>query len=264
MNCTVLQRRLLELEQPDRPPPEVRAHLAACAVCRRWQRRLVHIEQRVPLITVPPSGRKSAVLRRVLAEPAAAPKAAPHAEHPRFRPFAPAVQPRDRQKLRIAAITTLAAVLAVFALGLYSAKESSPPSPKANYSESLTARLVQHDLKLAAATKPSEKVKVLAALAEDLHRETCALAKAGSADDLKALAGFYQRVVGQGALVKQANKLSPGERPEILTHIVSQLQSTATDADALAGDVPAAAEPLRTIASAARDVEGQLRQLTGG
>src|SRR5262249_38706865 len=109
MNCTVLQRRLLELEQPDRPPPEVRAHLAAFPVCRRGRRRLVQIDQRVPLTPVPPSGRKSAVLRCVLAEPAAAAKESTPVERPKLRPFLHGAPPRDRAPKKIALATALAA-----------------------------------------------------------------------------------------------------------------------------------------------------------
>jgi len=41
MNCTILQRRLMSLENPRRPPPELQAHLTQCAGCRDWLRRLV-------------------------------------------------------------------------------------------------------------------------------------------------------------------------------------------------------------------------------
>jgi hypothetical protein len=261
MNCSVLQRRLLELEKPDRPPPEVRAHLAACAGCRRWQRRLLLIEQRVPLIPVPPSSAKSAVMRRVLAEPAPAAKEPSRAEPPKFRPFSPTAAPGYRGPQKIALATALAAGLVLFAIGFWSLQPPKEP-PKQHFSDSLTARLVQHDLKLAAATKPQEKVKVLAALAEDLHGETRALAKVARPEDLRALAGLYEKV-GQG-LVTQAENLSFGERSQVLDRIMQQLADTADDAQELAKTVsPAAATHLLAIASAAQKTEGQLHKLTG-
>jgi hypothetical protein len=263
MNCSVLQRRLLELEQPDRPPPEVRAHLAACAVCRRWQRRLVQIEQRVPLIPVPTSSAKSALMRRVLAEPAAAAKEPNSANGQKLRPFIHGGQPRHRAPQKIALATALAAGLLLFAVGFGALQQSQKEPARPPFSQSLTARLVQHDLKLAAATKPSERVKVLANLAEELHTESNALARTASADDLKALSQLYKRVVGEG-LVNQATKVSPGERLQVLDPIIHQLEDTANDALELAKTVsPAAATELQDIAKAADAAKGQLRNLTG-
>jgi hypothetical protein len=263
MNCTVLQRRLLELEQPDRPPPEVRAHLAACAVCRRWQRRLVQIEQRVPLIPVPPSGAKSAVIRRVLAEPAAAAKGPSRAEPPKFRPFAPGIEPRSRRQLQIAGITTLAACLALFAFGLWGANQGQRVPPTSSFSNNLPSRLAQHQRNLDAATKPSEKMKVLGDFAEELHTDTRTLAAGkSSVNDLKTLSRVYKGVVGEG-FYRQAQEVSPGERDQVLGPIISELEKTAADALDLAKTTsPEAATHLRDIARAANDARGQLRTLT--
>jgi hypothetical protein len=262
MSCSVLQRRLLELETPDRPPPEIRAHLAACAACRRWQRRLLQIEQRVPLIPVPPSGAKSAVLRRVLAEPAAAAKEPSRAEPPKLRPFIGGAEPRSRRQLQIAAVTTLAACLAVFAFGLWwGANETQPAPSKSSYSKNLAIRLDQHARNLNAATKPSEKVKVLAAFAEELHTDSRALVTASSVNDLKTLSQVYKRVVGEG-LVKQAQEVSPGERAQILDPIIHQLEDAANDARELAKTTSeTAATPLLEMAQAADDARSQLRSL---
>src|SRR5262249_55714993 len=218
MNCTVLQRRLLELEQPDRPPPEVRAHLAACPVCRRWQRRLVQIEQRVLLIPVPPSGRKSAVLRCVLAEPAAAAKESTPVERPKLRPFVHGAPPRDRAPKKIALATALAAGLILFAVGLWALQHPQKEEATTPFSKELEARQKDHRRKLAAANKPSEKVKVVAEFIEELHTDSRNLARTASVNDLKALSRVYKGVVGD-RFVKQAQEVSPGERAQILNPI---------------------------------------------
>lgn len=53
MNCKVLQKQLLGLETPDRPPPEAAAHLACCPDCREWHGRLVHMERAVACLPLP-------------------------------------------------------------------------------------------------------------------------------------------------------------------------------------------------------------------
>src|SRR5207253_1093674 len=52
MNCEACQRRLLASEDPEAPAAEVRAHLAGCPACRRWQRQLLRLERHVPLLPV--------------------------------------------------------------------------------------------------------------------------------------------------------------------------------------------------------------------
>jgi hypothetical protein len=202
------------------------------------------------------------VLRRILAEPPATKETTPSGGQ-KFRPFLHGPQPRDRAPQKIALVTALAAGLLLFAIGYSALQHSEGKSPKSDFSQKLTARLVQHDLKLAAATKPSEKVKVLADLANELHTESHALASAASAEDLKTLSQLYKRVVGEG-LVKHAEKVSPGERVQVLDPIIRQLEDAANDAVELAGKTsPAAATQLLDIAQAANEARGQLRILTG-
>src|SRR5438094_7547159 len=66
MSCANVRRCLLQAEHPDRPPASVQQHLARCAACRKWQRRLVRLEQNVSCLPVPRSQVKADLLQQVL------------------------------------------------------------------------------------------------------------------------------------------------------------------------------------------------------
>jgi predicted anti-sigma-YlaC factor YlaD len=68
MNCAAVQRRLLQIERPERPPAALRHHLARCARCRHWQRRLLRLEANVPRLPVPPSGAPAKLLQEIRKE----------------------------------------------------------------------------------------------------------------------------------------------------------------------------------------------------
>src|SRR5262245_30350393 len=71
MTCETVQRHLLSLSSPARPPAELLPHLADCPVCSRIRQRLVEIEQQVAYVPVPPppSNGMSQVIHRVLTDP---------------------------------------------------------------------------------------------------------------------------------------------------------------------------------------------------
>jgi hypothetical protein len=72
MNCTVVQRRLLSITNPERVPSTLRAHLAYCGACREWHNELVLVERHIPLLPVPRSNGKTKLMRRLLQEDAMA------------------------------------------------------------------------------------------------------------------------------------------------------------------------------------------------
>src|SRR5919204_5713194 len=71
MTCESVQRRLLSLSSPTRPPDELLPHLADCPTCAQVQRRLVEVERQVATIPVPPppTGAIDRVIHRVLTDP---------------------------------------------------------------------------------------------------------------------------------------------------------------------------------------------------
>jgi hypothetical protein len=209
MNCDLLQRRLLSLERPERPPAEVQSHLAACPTCREWHRRLVRLEQDVRLLPVPVSTAGATFVARLRAGEMAPVEreetARPSASLPRSRG-----QRRERALRKLALATALAAGLALFALGWWAAQWPQRHDP--GRTSDLVAELVKHDIDLAGNTNPDTRLKVLATMANDLRGQAKPLASADYSEDLQLLAACYEEVVG--ALPDRARELpdpKPGE-----------------------------------------------------
>jgi hypothetical protein len=244
MNCELLQRRLLNLERPDRPPAEVLAHLAACPSCREWQRRLVRLEQRVALLPVPASTGKAEFLVRLRAGAWFAPVRQPNGAAIRG-------QRRDFALRKLALATSLAAGLVLFAV-FWWALQWSPSEQK--LPDDLLAQLVQHDMALARADNQTNRLKELAATAEDVHAQAGLLCRMKCADDLAELASWYRQVVEK--LPQQAQGVATGDSESIVQRL-SQAENESRKL--VAGAPPDCAAPLRDMASAAREAAGRLR-----
>jgi hypothetical protein len=201
MNCTIMQRRLLALEDPRRPPPELQAHLVRCPACRAWQRQVIEMEERVPLMPVPPTTAKARLIARVLAG-----TALPKQEKPVTRPTLPLrhlSRQRDRDYQKVALVAALAFGLIMYAVFVPLSRErpSEPASGTQPAHDPLLAKLLKHDLQLAhwpGDQPPPQRLRTLTDLAGDLEDETKALAEAGTDDDLEALARSYGQVLHDG------------------------------------------------------------------
>jgi hypothetical protein len=259
MNCQTLQHRLLELERPDRPPPELQDHLGECPACRAWQRQLFWMEQQVPFLPVPPTTAKANVLRQVLTgmvEPGSPPLA-----RLRRLPGELPGQRRARGVRKLAVAVSLAAGLVLVTLALWGLQGSKKgPPPKRPESDELVKKLLQHDMGLARAATPGERLERLADLADALQESTRALAPVGDAKDLDQLAVLYGRVVEEG-LITQAQALDEKERAAVVAKIVSRLDRAATADEQLPGG-PSATPPLQLIAQKARAVKERLQNLS--
>jgi hypothetical protein len=71
VNCNSVRKLLLQVETSDQLPASAQEHLAACAECRAWQRKLVRLEAAVPRLPVTQSTARVDFLCRFLAEGAA-------------------------------------------------------------------------------------------------------------------------------------------------------------------------------------------------
>jgi hypothetical protein len=248
MNCTILQRRLTALENPCRPPAELQAHLAQCAACRDWLRRLVELERRVPLLPVPASTAKDEFLARIRSG-----EAVPRREaRPAPRPVAGRVDPqrRDRVIRKVALATALAAGLLMY-FGIFAAlrmqQQTGSGGPAAP--DPLLANLLNRDLRLARAPGKPERFRELADLAEDLRGQAEPLAREQAVDDLKALAKWYRDVVHDGV-----EKLGPAASVKDRDEVAARLDRAGNTAEQLAGQVSVdCAPPLWDIAIAARN-----------
>jgi hypothetical protein len=250
MNCKAIRDLLLQAEQPDQPPGPVTAHLARCASCRQWQARLLEIERSVPRLPVPASRAKAKLLSKLEREPVAGP-----------------AQRRVLALLRSPAMgpAVLAASLLIFASWWMMQGSQAPTQamalPKKPAPDQFVADLMQRNLKLAQAKTRIERVEILADLADDLRKETDALAAAASIDDLTTLAQLYQQVVREG-VVERAQALNPQERRQVLDRLATRLDDARKEALQRAGTLPKeSAVVLHVIASAASDGHDQLMAL---
>jgi hypothetical protein len=258
MKCDFYQRRLLTMENPDNPPAEVVAHLARCAVCRDWQRRLLQLEANVPRLPVPPTGARETLLDRLLQK-------SPSPES-RTLPI-----PARRWNWRLIAAGAAAAVI-LTASGIFlgnalwqaidepekkplakTPKNDQPPPP-------LVARVVRCDVRLARASTATERVEALADLADQLQGESKALARASGVKELDRLARLYKKVVRQGVIAR-SRALPAGERVKVLKPIVARLARAEKAALDLARQTPKSATSLRLIAQTAHEGRNQLRGL---
>jgi len=302
MKCSAVHTWLLGCETPDRAPADVTAHLAGCRTCRAWQRRLIRLERGLKLLPVSASDAKTKFVhdfiggmpvgeeldsirewnaeedaREVLAstgneiasEPTlidgwklsavrAAIRAALEA------PSAKLHQVPAPARRRVAMV--LAAALLLFAFTFWSAGPNSPfsappPGPKPG-PDPFLARLVQHEVKLAAATEPKVKMQVLADMADDLQ-ETQNLAEAANIDSLERMAKLYKKVADR--MLKQAESVPPEERDLVLPAIADRLSQAYEKAHRLIDLAPTARqrEPLIEISSAADENKKKIHGLLG-
>jgi hypothetical protein len=273
MNCDLVQRRLLSSADPETVPADLRAHLAVCGCCRDWQQHLVQIDRNIPLLPVPRSRGRARLLQRFLPQAEQAENRQEREKQIVPSPVARSSPPplrlgpgRMSWTVRLAAATAalvLIALLGVFGLHYLNWPPQDPPPapaplPPAN---PLLAGLVQHDLRLATAATPRERIVILADLADEMLDPARALAVETAGGQLDALARLYERVIREGIL-KQARSLPVAERCEILAPITQQLARTASRMDRLLQKTSGTqSRPLESIAGTARDANRQLYSL---
>jgi hypothetical protein len=302
MKCSAVHSWLLGSERPDRPPGDLAAHLADCMQCRAWQRRLIRLEHGLKRLTTPSTDAKAQFVRNfvggmplvedldsirewnaeedartVLANSngeistestlidgwrlnglAAKLRAALEAPHAKLQTVpAPA-------RRRVA--TVMAAALLLFAVTFWSAGPHGPFTPSSPIAkpgpDPLLARLMQLEMKLAAATEPKTKMQVLADIADDL-RATQDLAETAKVEDLDKMAKLYEKVVSQ-SMINQAERVAEAEREEVFPAIADRLALAKDKARSMASTSTGSyREPLFKIAAAANQTEIKLRQLLG-
>jgi hypothetical protein len=267
MNCQAVQNKILAEPDPRRLPERIRQHVDGCAGCRAWAEQAARLEALVEELPAPaaPAGKKAALVGRltrgepIITRPAAAPAATRESRAVEFL------------RRNAAVIGGLAAAVLV-ALGAWALfpKNGPKPEPMAMPDDPFLRKMVERDVALARADTPARRLQVLGAMADDLAAQARGLARVASPDELRDLARWYDKVVGE-ALVKQAAKMHDGrtlqpseknERAETLAALARRLEETAAETDRLLGSVPPDSKPaLQKIATAARD--GQKRiQLT--
>jgi hypothetical protein len=275
VNCDSLHRRLLTLEHPDRPPDEVREHLAACPACRDWHQRLLQMERRAATLPVPPPRRKTAFLERLVKEGEEKKPAEPR---PGLLPF---LRPgplgsRERAMQKIAVSVAMAAALLLVALGIWAFQGGGPPPGNPGLEQidkrySLKHRLEQ-DPRWSEDKPAAQRLEVLSDLAEEVRSAAQAAARTGfapgrrvearatTATDLEKEVRLFKDIV-ERITATEALQVDPGERAQILKPLADRFAVAESQARQLAMEVPSAAAPLRELAAAAGEGNRQLRTL---
>jgi hypothetical protein len=272
MNCQIVQNKILALADPRLIPDPLREHIAGCSTCQGWAKQAARLEALLEQLPAPPApaDRKAALVDHLT-----------RGEPIITRSLAMPAQPRESRLLVfLRENSTLVGGLAaavLIAFGVWAIIPKGGPKPTMAQSmpdDPFLKKIVQRDVALAKADTPARRLQVLGGMADDLSTQAHNLARAASADELRDLANWYEKVVKE-AIVKQAETLrgatlTPAEataRGETLGTLSKQLGDTADETDKLLGAVPPQAKPaLQKIADSARDGQKKLlvtRELTG-
>ena len=268
MNCSAARNRLLDLPDPAAVPPPVAGHLAGCVACRAWHGLLVRVERAVADIPVPPA---SGVARQQLLDrfrsPAPAARPAPAAPS-RAAPNVVLVSAGSEVGERLARLWPFGLVAAALLVGALTwvilSGNGDQPGPVALPPDPMLARVLAASNRIEAAEAPADRLEGLADLAGEIHSQAEVLSKV-TPDQMDSLAGLYEKLVGDDALVRTARALSAQERRDTLPRFTKGLEDAEQAAIAAAAEAPPqSVGALKRIAGAARDSRTKLTLLQQG
>jgi hypothetical protein len=261
MNCQAIQNQILALPDPRELTPALREHVLGCAGCQTWARKAARLEALLKQLPVPaaPREKKETLIGELMqAEPVIQPMATPA-----MRPGLGLVAVRFLRR-NAAYVGGLAAAVLV-AVGLYALWPTRTSTPEMVQTQKypLLERIVARDVELARADTPSKRLEVLSGMADDLATDTRGMARLASGDELKQMAGWYEKVVKDG-MVPQAKNLPlhmpEAEKKKFLDALAAKLETDATEAEKLAREAPQDAQPaLKRMAETAREGGKSLR-----
>ena len=255
MKCNVVRQHLLASAKPARPPAVMADHLAQCAGCRAFQRRLVQLERLVPELPVPQSSAKADCLEAVLHSDAYARGEAPET------PW----RQRERALRKVAVTFAMAAGLLFFAFIWYTwqhqqnaNRSSVNPWAKVNKLE----EIVNSYDRGALAAAPRERFQRLAVVAQKLHDITKDRAQDENFSEVSKLAAQFETLVQEGIL-PHAGNVPETDRQELLGSVAEQFSRTASMANNLAKQHPLMSKPLGDMEIVANKAHSKLRELAG-
>jgi hypothetical protein len=264
MNCSAAHNRLLSLPDPAAVPAPLAGHLAECAACRAWHGLLVRIDGAVAAIPVPPAARTG---RQVLLDqfrgpapltrPAAAPSRAAGGVVLVAAPSPVGKRVARHWPFGLVAAALLAGVLSWVILS----GDGGQPGPVALPRDPMLERVLAASNRIEAADGAADRLEGLADLAGEIHSQAEVLSKV-TPDQLDSLAGLYEKLVGDDALVRTARALSAEERRNTLPRFTKGLEDAEQAAIAAAAEAPPqSVAPLKRIADAARGSRTKLTRL---
>lgn len=260
MRCSHVQSRLLSLPDPGRVPEALQEHLDACPGCRAWHQTLVRIEAALPNMPVVPSDglAKAELLRRIEGAPDPLPAARPM---PAVPDAAPGWSFASWLPAGAIAATLLIGTVAFLSIGggRNDVVAQAPPDP-------LLERVVKHNVELANAATPADRVETLAQLAGELHQEMLDLAYVVKPDELKDLTELHTLFANViDGVTEQAKDVNGPQRKEVLNRVAAQLALAGQEAENRARNVPPhTMRPLRELATAARKGSDSIQKLVNG
>lgn len=250
MKCDDARHWLLTGRSDAPPPAALERHLQRCARCRRQREQIKRLDAKTGTLAAPPAPadarrRLNARLERTPQQP---PRRAPRWGVP---------------WQRIAAYAAAAAVL--LTVGCLVGRMTTAPNeqvvqgpptlptrvPAVTDRIAVLPRLVEQDVKLAAATTPAEQMTHLAGLADVLRGEALRLAKDGPREELPVVADLYSRVLRQGVLGR-ARVIPKEQRPVQVAQLAADLRSGRDQLLAAArGSEPIVSDCLSSLGAAA-------------
>lgn len=247
MSCEAIQYQLLRCEDPFRTPPELVRHLTGCAACRAFRERLVDLEEGVRQLPVPASTGRARLLARL--EEGELPTPSPSGVRPSvWRPT-----PKERAHQKLALALTLAASLAVFALGwaFWPHGTSGTPEFRALVNERVTG-----------APTPTARAQVIMTAARQAEADVLKAIKRRVNADVDDLAAYYVELVEE-ELPRRVEDLPAGERAAVVAGLVEQLERSESTLARSAAAMTSPRAELARMAEAARLGQDRLRALVG-
>lgn len=268
MNCDAIQNRLLALPDVRRVPDELRGHLDECPACRAFLARAVRLDRLIAAVPVPPPSdeTKAAFLDR-------ATEAGPVIKRiPVVRRRDSATYLIDDGRWRYTAAALAAAVLV--AVGWLAFRGGDTAPDRKDYStvaghdllKKTIGRMVTDQEALARATTPEQRMRVWADWSGDLRDEVQKLHLHAPKDDLKALAGLFEKAARKG-LLEEARKVAGDQTPaaqrrSAFQNAIERMARIEADAAAFARAAPPDKKPpLQQIRDTADKVLQELNKL---
>lgn len=250
MKCDDTRHWLLTGRSDAPPPAAVRRHLQSCARCRRQRAKIENLDAKARTLATPTASNDA---RQRLA-----------ARLARTTQQSPKVAPRVGAPWRRIATYTAAAVV-LLTVGSLIGRMTTSTSPSERIAEApplpttdadhlaVLPRLVEQDVRLAAATTPAEQLTHLARLADVLRGEALRLAKVGPHEELPVVADLYGRVLREGVMGR-VRAIPKERRPVQVAQLAADLRSDRDELFAAAkGAGPIVSDCLNSLGEAARE-----------
>ncbi len=267
MTCESCRTELLLARDPAQAPAHCANHLVSCGACREVRVRAIRLAELMHRLPAPDSNEaRLALLDRILnSGPIIATKPTIPSESHTLRALN--LKPLFKT-INWRVLSGLAAGVMVAGLGVFLFTRPSievaevPEKPK----HELLKKAVRHDVELAKATAPKDRLAIFAEWSRDLKTEACSVYKVAPKDDMNSLASSYESIVRKGVMAQVRSlkeiPLEEKDRAEAMQNTLKTLAEAEVEADRLSFEAPPDSQAaLRRIAAAAKDARQRVLQV---